>query len=95
MYIYPEHLKAKATMWLWQLRDLTIIGIGALFSVEPLSRFDLYIIAHRSGFVKRFFKIFSIFFENCGNPNKMPRRRVSPSARRIIQCFFFLERRRC
>ena len=33
MYIYPEHLKAKATMWLWQLRDLTIIGIGALFSV--------------------------------------------------------------
>ena len=33
MYIYPEQLKAKATMWLWQLRDLTIIGIGALFSV--------------------------------------------------------------
>ena len=33
MYIYPDNLKAKATMWLWQLRDLTIIGIGALFSV--------------------------------------------------------------
>lgn len=33
MYIYPEHLKAKATMWLWQLRDLTIIGVGLLFSV--------------------------------------------------------------
>ena len=24
MYIYPEHLKARAVMWLWQLRDLTI-----------------------------------------------------------------------
>lgn len=33
MYLYPEHLKAKATMWLWQLRDLTIVGIGVLLSV--------------------------------------------------------------
>ena len=33
MYIYPEHLKAKATMWLWQLKDLTLVGIGVLFSV--------------------------------------------------------------
>ena len=33
MYIYPEHLKARAVMWLWQLRDLTIIGVGVLFSV--------------------------------------------------------------
>ena len=28
MYIYPEHLKARAVMWLWQLRDLTVIGVG-------------------------------------------------------------------
>ena len=28
MYIYPDHLKAKATMWLWQLKDLTIVGVG-------------------------------------------------------------------
>lgn len=27
MYIYPEHLKARAVMWLWQLRDLTVIGV--------------------------------------------------------------------
>lgn len=33
MYLYPEHLKAKATMWLWQLRDLTIMGVGVLLSV--------------------------------------------------------------
>ena len=33
LYIYPEHLKARAVMWLWQLRDLTVIGVGVLFSV--------------------------------------------------------------
>ena len=33
MYIYPEHLKARAVMWLWQLRDLTVLGVGVLLSV--------------------------------------------------------------
>ncbi len=33
MYIYPEHLKSKASMWLWRLRDLAVIGILILFSV--------------------------------------------------------------
>jgi len=33
MYLYPEHLRAKAVMWLWQLRDLTVIGVGVLLSV--------------------------------------------------------------
>lgn len=32
-YLYPEHLRAKAVMWLWQLRDLTLIVIGVLLSV--------------------------------------------------------------
>ena len=27
MYIYPDNLKAKATMWLWELKDLAVIGI--------------------------------------------------------------------
>ena len=45
MYIYPEHLKAKATMWLWQLRDLTIIGIGALFSVFAAAQTGILILA--------------------------------------------------
>ena len=38
MYIYPDHLKAKATMWLWQLRDLTIIGVGVLLSVLAVTQ---------------------------------------------------------
>ncbi len=27
MYIYPDNLAAKATLWLWELKDLAIIGI--------------------------------------------------------------------
>ena len=29
MYIYPDHLRAKATLWLWQLKDIGIIGVGS------------------------------------------------------------------
>ena len=36
IFIYPENLKAKATLWLWTLRDITIVGIGALLSVLAL-----------------------------------------------------------
>lgn len=36
MYIYPENLTAKATMWLWTLKDLSILIIGCLFSVFAL-----------------------------------------------------------
>ena len=25
MYIYPDNLSAKATLWLWELRDIGII----------------------------------------------------------------------
>ena len=38
VYMYPDNLKAKATLWLWELRDLGIIGIGLLFSVFALSQ---------------------------------------------------------
>ncbi|WP_204664386.1 hypothetical protein [Fusibacter tunisiensis] len=30
MYMYPDNLKAKATLWLWELRDIGIIGVGLL-----------------------------------------------------------------
>ena len=30
MYIYPDNLKSKATLWLWELRDIGIVGIGSL-----------------------------------------------------------------
>ncbi len=33
MYIYPDNLKAKAALWLWQLRDVAIFGSGLLLSV--------------------------------------------------------------
>ncbi len=36
MYIYPDHL--KATMWLWQLKDLTIVGVGVLLSVLAVTQ---------------------------------------------------------
>ena len=38
MYIYPDNLKSKAIMWLWTLKDIGIIAIGAIFSVLVLSK---------------------------------------------------------
>ena len=32
MFIYPENLKAKPKLWLWQLRDISIIGICLIIS---------------------------------------------------------------
>ena len=43
MYIYPDHLKAKATMWLWQLKDLTIVGVGVLLSVLAITQTGIVI----------------------------------------------------
>ncbi|MBZ2175603.1 hypothetical protein K8M07_10185 [Schnuerera sp. xch1] len=36
MYMYPDNLKAKATLWLWELKDIGVIGIGLLISVFAL-----------------------------------------------------------
>ncbi len=36
MYIYPDNLRAKARLWLWELRDVAVIGIGFLLSVLAL-----------------------------------------------------------
>ena len=33
MYIYPDNLKSKASMWLWELKDLAVTGTIILFSV--------------------------------------------------------------
>ena len=38
MYIYPENLKAKATLWLWTLRDVAAIGVGLLISILALAQ---------------------------------------------------------
>ena len=37
MYIYPDNLKAKPKLWLWELRDVGVIGAGLLLSVLALS----------------------------------------------------------
>jgi hypothetical protein len=41
MYIYPDNLRAKPKLWLWELRDVAVIGIGIgigfLFSVLALA----------------------------------------------------------
>ena len=38
MYMYPDNLKAKATLWLWELIDIGIIGVGLLISIFALSQ---------------------------------------------------------
>ena len=40
MYIYPNHLKSKAMLWLWELRDLAIIGVGALLFVFAMAQLN-------------------------------------------------------
>ncbi len=38
LFIYPNDLKAKAKLWLWELRDLAILGVGLLLSVLALAQ---------------------------------------------------------
>lgn len=41
MYMYPDNLKAKPTLWLWELKDIAVIGVGFLISVFALSQLRL------------------------------------------------------
>ena len=36
-YIYPQNMRASATLWLWSLRDFAIMMVGALFSAFVLA----------------------------------------------------------
>ena len=38
MYIYPDNLKAAPMLFMWRLKDLAVIGIGALISVFAMSQ---------------------------------------------------------
>jgi hypothetical protein len=38
MFIYPHNLKAKPKLWLWELRDIAIIGIGLVLSVLAMTQ---------------------------------------------------------
>lgn len=41
MYIYPNDLKAKPTMWLWTLRDVAVICVCLVLSVLALAELGL------------------------------------------------------
>ena len=41
MYIYPDHLRAQATLCLWHLRAIGIIGVALLLSVLAISQLGL------------------------------------------------------
>lgn len=36
-FIYPQNMRASATLWLWSLKDFAIIVLGALFSALVLT----------------------------------------------------------
>ena len=38
MYIYPDNLRSKASLFLWTLGDLAVIGVGCLLSVFAIAR---------------------------------------------------------
>ena len=42
MYIYPDNLKSRATLWLWQLKDLGITGVCAVASVLALTQAGIF-----------------------------------------------------
>lgn len=41
MYLYPTNLTAKATLWLWEVRDIAIIGTGLLAGVFVAAQFGV------------------------------------------------------
>lgn len=42
MYLYPQNLKSQAKLWLWNLRDVAIIGLGLLISVLAIAQLHLF-----------------------------------------------------
>ena len=37
MFIYPDNLKAKPKLWLWELRDVAVITVLLLFAALSLA----------------------------------------------------------
>lgn len=37
MYIYPDHLNSRPTLWVWTLKDIIIIGVLLLLGVLAFS----------------------------------------------------------
>ncbi len=41
MYIYPDNLKSKAVMWMWELKDIGVIAVCAIISILALTQVGL------------------------------------------------------
>lgn len=37
IFIYPDNLTAKPMLWMWELKDLAVVGVGLLLSVLALA----------------------------------------------------------
>ena len=42
-YYYPYDLKSQAKLWLWNLRDVVIIGVALLLSILAMTQIKFYI----------------------------------------------------
>ena len=42
-YLYPQNLKATATLWLWELRDFAILGVAALLSIVCMVHLQFFL----------------------------------------------------
>ncbi len=42
-YIYPQNLKASAKLWLWNLRDVAILGVAPILSILALSQMQFFL----------------------------------------------------
>lgn len=42
-YYYPYNLKSQAKLWLWNLRDIVIIGVALLLSILAMTQIKFYI----------------------------------------------------
>ncbi len=40
-YLYPQNLKSQARLWLWNLRDIAIIGTALLLSVLAIAQLKM------------------------------------------------------
>ena len=42
-FLYPSDLKSNPMMWLWELRDVVILGVMAIFSVFAIAQTGVFI----------------------------------------------------
>ena len=42
-YYYPYNLKSQAKLWLWNLRDIAIIGVALLISILALTQIQFFL----------------------------------------------------